>query len=365
MFDRLPDYPWQKLIPYRELASGHPEGLIDLSVGSPVDPTPQVVQEALLAASNAPGYPSTWGSTELRNAIAQWYSRRRGVPGLAIDEVMPTIGSKEFISWLPVLLGLGPEDLVVQPEIRYTAYEVGAALAGAKILASDDPAQWPTNTKLVWLNSPANPHGAVIGKDQLRIAVARARELGAVIVNDECYAEMGWEPPYDEARIPCILDPGVVGANRDGVLSIYSLSKQSNLAGYRAAFAAGDEKLIRGLVNLRMHAGMMTPYPVQQAMIAALNDEDHVALARSLYRDRREVMLKALARAGFEVSASEAGLYLWATDGQDCWSTVDRLARLGVLVVPGDFYGERGRNFIRVSLTAADEQISRAASRML
>jgi succinyldiaminopimelate transaminase len=365
VFDRLPEYPWQKLNPYREIASRHPQGLIDLSVGSPVDPTPEVVQKALLAASNAPGYPSTWGSVELRTAIAQWYARRRGVQGLSAEQVMPTIGSKEFISWLPVLLGLGPGDLVVQPEIRYTAYEVGAALAGAEILASDDPAQWPENTRLIWLNSPANPHGAVLGKVQLRNAVARARELGAVIVNDECYAEMGWVAPYDQERIPCVLDPEVVGESFDGVLSIYSLSKQSNLAGYRAAFAAGDEKLIRGLVNLRMHAGMMTPHPVQQAMIAALNDDAHVASAKAVYLKRRTVMLGALVAAGFQVEASEAGLYLWATDGGDCWATVARMADLGILVVPGDFYGERGEKFIRVSLTATDEQISQAAERML
>jgi succinyldiaminopimelate transaminase len=363
VFDRLPEYPWQKLNPYRELATSHPEGLIDLSVGSPVDPTPEVVQKALLAASNAPGYPSTWGSPELRAAIAQWYARRRGVEGLSIDQVMPTIGSKEFISWLPVLLGLGTGDVVVQPEIRYTAYEVGAALAGAEILASDDPAQWPANTRLIWLNSPANPHGAVMSKVSLRAAVQRARELGAVIVNDECYAEMGWEAPYE--RIPCVLDTDVVGNSLDGVLSIYSLSKQSNLAGYRAAFAAGDEKLIRGLVNLRMHAGMMTPHPVQQAMIAALNDDAHVAEARATYQKRRIVLLDALQSAGFKVVASEAGLYLWATDGGDCWSTVERFAKRGILVVPGDFYGERGERFIRVSLTATDEQINRAAKRML
>jgi succinyldiaminopimelate transaminase len=365
VFDRLPEYPWQKLNPYREIASAHPDGLIDLSVGSPVDPTPEVVQKALLAASNAPGYPSTWGSPELRTTIAQWYARRRGVAGLSVDQVMPTIGSKEFISWLPVLLGLGPGDVVVQPEIRYTAYEVGAALAGAEILASDNPALWPKNTRLIWLNSPANPHGAVMSKQELTLAVRRARELGAVLVNDECYAEMGWEAPYDTERIPCVLDPEVVGPSLEGVLSIYSLSKQSNLAGYRAAFAAGDEKLIRGLVNLRMHAGMMTPYPVQQAMIAALNDDAHVAEARATYRGRRIVLLEALRSAGFEVVASEAGLYLWATDGGDCWSTVERLARRGILVVPGDFYGERGQKFIRVSLTATDEQIYRAAKRML
>ncbi len=364
MFDRLPEYPWQKLRPYRELASRHPEGSIDLSVGNPVDPTPKVVQKALDEASDSPGYPTTWGEHSARQAVCDWYATRRMSAGLSPEQVLLTIGSKEFISWLPLMLGIGPGDVVVQPTYAYTAYEVGAKFCGADIFVGDDPAEWPENTRLIWLNSPGNPSGEVLSIERLRVALARARELGAVIVNDECYAELGWSGDY-ETYIPCMLDPDVTDGDLDNVLSIYSLSKQSNLAGYRAAFAAGDEKLIKGLVNLRMHSGMMVPLPVQKAIAAALGDHEHVAKQKEIYRRRRDILLPAVRAFGFEISNSEAGLYLWATRGNDCWQDIQELAELGIVAVPGEFYGEAGKKFVRFSITATDDEIQRAAERLL
>ena len=363
MFDRLPEYPWQKLKPYREIAAQHPAGVIDLSVGNPIDPTPQIVQAALDLASDSHSYPTTWGELETRAAIASWYLLRRRVPGLTTEQVLPTIGSKEFISWLPLMLGLTASDVVVQPRLAYTAYEVGAAFAGCELVSSDDPAHWPANTKLIWLNSPGNPSGKVLGISELRSAVARARELGAVIVNDECYAELGWEGEWNDF-IPCILDPKVTDGDNKNILSIYSLSKQSNLAGYRAAFAAGDGDLIAGIVNLRMHSGMMVPTPVQKAIAAALSDYSHVALQKEIYRKRRETLLPALIAAGFSISSSEAGLYLWVTKGENCWKTIAELANIGIVAVPGDFYGVAGRDYVRFSITATDHEISRAVSRL-
>jgi succinyldiaminopimelate transaminase len=363
VFQGLPEYPWQKLKPYRESAARHKGGAIDLSVGNPIDPTPQVIQSALDAASDSPGYPTTWGDVLARQAVADWYSRRRRSPGLSADQVLLTIGSKEFISWLPIMLGIGAGDVVVQPRLAYTAYEVGAAFAGADIFVGDEPNDWPNNTRLIWLNSPGNPNGSVHSVEFLKRALARARELGAVIVNDECYAEMGWTAPWDD-YIPCMLDPDVTGGDLTNVLSIYSLSKQSNLAGYRAAFAAGDERLIKGLVNLRMHSGMMVPTPVQKAMVAALSDDLHVATQREIYRKRREVLLPALQAYGFEVQDSEAGLYLWATKGQECWETIAELAEMGIVAVPGEFYGEAGKDFVRFSITATDKEVFEAANRL-
>lgn len=363
MFDRLPEYPWQKLKPFRDLAAKHVDGAIDLSVGNPIDATPEVIQDALDSASNSPGYPTTWGDATARKAVADWYARRRRAPGLTAENVLLTIGSKEFISWLPIMLGVGPGDVVVQPKLAYTAYEVGAAFAGAEIFVGDEPSNWPSNTKLIWLNSPGNPNGAVHSVEFLKAALVRARELGAVIVNDECYAEMGWDEPWSQ-YIPCMLDPEVTGGDVTNVLSIYSLSKQSNLAGYRAAFAAGDKNLIAGLVNLRMHSGMMVPMPVQKAMIAALGDDKHVQEQKAIYRRRREVLAPALKAYGFEIQDSEAGLYLWVTKGQDCWQTIEELANLGIVAVPGEFYGEAGRNFVRFSITATDKEIIEAASRL-
>ena len=364
MFTGLPDYPWKSLKPYSEKAAKHKDGAIDLSVGSPIDPTPDSVQQALKKFSNAPGYPSTAGTLEFRESVAQWFARRRQVPGLHPDQVMPTIGSKELISWLPTFLGLGPGDVVVQPKVAYTAYAVGAALSGATLVSEDDPDNWPENTKLIWINSPGNPDGKVLGVAGFAKAVAKARELGALLASDECYAELGWSEPWDKEVIPSVLDPRVCGDSHEGVLCVYSLSKQSNMAGYRAAFAVGAKDLIRDLVNLRMHTGMIMPFPTQQAVIAGLSDSSHVAIEKEIYSKRRATLLAAVTEYGFEVTDSEAGLYLWATMGQDCWSTVDQMAELGIVVVPGSFYGEHATKHVRFSLTATDNDITRAALRL-
>ncbi|MFZ4117578.1 MAG: succinyldiaminopimelate transaminase [Rhodoluna sp.] len=362
MFDRLPEYPWQKLKPYQAIAEKHANGMVDLSVGSPVDPTPKVIQEAIRDATNAPGYPSTAGSLEFREAVAEWFGRRRGVE-LSSDQVMPTIGSKEFISFLPLMLGLGKGDVIVQPSVAYTAYVVGAALSGAEIISEDDPAKWPENTKLIWINSPGNPDGRVLDVDEMKACVKRARELGAVLASDECYAELGWGR-WAEERIPSVLDPRVCEGSYDNLLAVYSLSKQSNLAGYRAAFVAGPENLIKPIVNIRMHSGLIMPAPVQKAVIAALKDEEHVAIEREIYRKRREVLLEAVKAYGFEISDSEAGLYLWATLGEDCWATVTKMAELGILVVPGEFYQAQGSKYVRFSITASDEKVAEGAARL-
>jgi succinyldiaminopimelate transaminase len=356
----LPDFPWDRLVPYRERAARHPDGVVDLAVGSPVDPTPAVVREALAAATDAPAYPQTSGTPELRQAIADWYGRRRGVT-LEPRNTLPTIGSKELVALLPTLLGLGAGDVVVHPTAAYPTYEVGARIAGASPLASDDPDAWPAATRLVWLNSPRNPDGQVLGIPFLRRAVERARELGAVIANDECYAELNWA---SDAPVPSILDRAVIGDSRRLVLSVYSLSKQSNLAGYRAAFVAGCGDLIAELLEVRKHAGLIPPLPVQVAMLAALGDDAHVAAQKERYRARRALLVPALEAAGFRIDESTAGLYLWATRGEDSWSTVGWLAELGIVVAPGAFYGAAGREHVRIALTGSDERIAAAAERL-
>ena len=363
MRGRLPDYPWDAMTPYAEEAARHPDGALNLSVGSPVDPSPASVREALAAATDAHAYPATAGSAGLREAIAEWFARRRGVTVLP-SAVLPTVGSKELVALMPFLLGLGSEEAVVFPRIAYPSYQMGAALVGADAVPSDDPAEWPEHTRLVWLNSPSNPDGRVLDVEALRTAVTRARELGAVVVGDECYAEFGWESPWDAERIPSILDPRVVGDDHRGVLSAYSLSKQSNLAGYRAAFVAGDPELIARLLTVRKHAGLMQPAPVQAAMIAALGDEAHVDEQRERYRARRAVLRPALEAAGYRVEGSEAGLYLWATRGLDAWESVGEFARLGIVVGPGHFYGDHSPQHVRLALTASDAAIAAAADRL-
>lgn len=357
----LPDFPWDLLTPYAEEARAHPRGIVDLSVGSPVDPTPEAVREALAAATDAHAYPATAGSPALREAIVAWYARRRDVPDLTPANVIPTIGSKEFVALLPTLLGLRPGDVVVQPTAAYPSYAVGAAVVGATVLSSDEPEEWPAETRLVWLNSPGNPDGRVHSVEFLRRAVARARELGAVIANDECYAELDWS---GDAPTPSILHPDVTQGSRRLTLSVYSLSKQSNLAGYRAGFVAGCSELVGELLTARKHLGLMPPAPVQAAMIAALGDETHVARQKQLYRRRREALAGALTASGFRIDGSQAGLYLWVTRDEDCWQTVAALARDGILVAPGAFYGEAGARHVRVALTATDERVDEAVSRL-
>ncbi|GAA5028665.1 succinyldiaminopimelate transaminase [Microbacterium fluvii] len=363
VFD-LADYPWDAVAPYAARARAHADGIVDLSIGSPVDPTPDVVAAALKSATDAHAYPQTVGAPALREAIVEWFSRRRGVSSLTVDQVLPTVGSKELVALLPLLLGLGPGDVVVHPRAAYPTYEVGARLVGATPLAEDDPAAWPAGTRLVWINSPGNPDGRVWDATALAVAVARARELGAVIAGDECYAELGWDAPWDCQPIPSVLDPLVTGGSAEGVLAIYSLSKQSNLAGYRAAFLAGDGELVSRLLTSRKHLGLMLPLPVQAAMTVALGDDAHVAAQKELYRTRRAVLKPAVEAAGFRIDGSEAGLYLWATEGRDAWESLGRLADLGILAGPGHFYGAHFGEHIRLSLTATDERIAAAAARL-
>ena len=365
----LPDFPWDTLAPYGKTARQHPDGLIDLSVGCPVDPTPGPVRRALADAADAPGYPTTPGSAELREAVSSWFARRRGVPGIDPAAVLATVGSKEFVAWLPSLMGLGEGDVVVHPEVAYPTYDVGARLAGAMPLPADDVAAWSArpDIRLVWLNSPSNPTGAVLGIEHLRAVVAAARRTGAVVASDECYALLPWSEPWAGEGVPSILDPRVCDGDHDGLLAVHSLSKQGNMAGYRAAFVAGDPVLVSRLLEIRKHAGMMVPAPIQAATAIALNDDGHVAEQRAAYGRRRRVLIGALEAAGLVVEESQAGLYLWvraAGAGQDCWQTVGDLAALGILVAPGAFYGPSGVRHVRVSITADDGAVAAAAMRL-
>ena len=364
MNSRLVEYPWRGLDRFREIASSHPEGLIDLSIGSPIDPTPQPIRDSLSQASNSPGYPRTAGTAELKSAVVDWFARRRGIPNLDSQQVLPTVGSKEFISLLPLFLGLSERDAVVQPSVAYTAYGVGAKLVGCELVSSDDPSEWPGNTKLIWINSPSNPTGSVLTANHLRAAVERARGLGAVVVNDECYAELAWEEPWRSDGVPSILDPSVIQGDFRSVLAIYSLSKVANLAGYRLGLVAGDPNLISDLLNTRMHAGLMMPGPMQSAMTAALKVDDYLPAVLASYGERRELLSQAFVRAGFQVESSEAGLYLWLRSPYSCWEAIARLAAVGVLVAPGEFYSPAAGNHLRVALTVSTEQAQAVGARL-
>jgi succinyldiaminopimelate transaminase len=338
----------------------HPGGIVDLSVGTPVDPVPDVVRAALRAADDSPGYPATAGTAALREAAAGWLGRRHGV---TVDPaaVLPVIGTKEFIASLPTLLGCGPGDIVGYPALAYPTYDVGARLAGARPVPADGVVSLgPERVSLLWLNSPANPTGQVLPAEHLRKVVSWARERGTVVASDECYIELGWD-----ATPVSLLHPDACGGSHQRLLAVHSLSKRSNMAGYRAGFVTGDPALMAELLEIRKHAGLMVPAPVQSAMTAALTDDAHADEQRARYAARRERLWPALEAAGWTVQHSEAGLYLWATHQDlDCRASVERLAKAGILVAPGEIYGPGGARHIRVALTATDERIDAAVARL-
>ena len=366
---RLPEYPWDELAPIAEKARAFPGGAVDLSVGTPVDPVPAVIQNALVAAANAPGYPLTAGTPELRSAAAGWLARSLDVHVDPVT-VLPVIGTKEFIAWLPTMLGLGQADTVLYPSLAYPTYGIGAKLCGAASAAVDvaDSALnhgaldgVPASSRLLWVNSPSNPTGRVLPAASLRDAVAWARARGAVLASDECYIELGW----DTSPVS-VLHPSVRGDSLDGVLAVFSLSKRSNLAGYRAGFVTGDPALMKDLLLVGRQAGMIVPGPVQAAMVAALSDDAHAVEQKARYAARRAILAEGLTAAGFRIEHSEAGLYLWATrPGLDCWAACELLAtQCGLLVGPGSMYGPEGSAYIRVALTATDERVATAGDRL-
>ena len=356
----LPDFPWDSLADAKARAQTHPGGIVDLSVGTPVDPTPEIGRAALAGAADSPGYPQTAGTPALRAAIAAYLTGRWGAAGLDPEATLPVIGTKELVAWMPTLLGLGPDDLVVFPTMAYPTYEVGARIAGCRFVAADDPEELgDERPALVWLNSPSNPTGEILSGAELARRVAWARERGAVVASDECYGEFGWD-----AEPVSVLHPSVSGGDHRDLLALHSLSKRSNLAGYRAGFVAGDAGLVADLLAVRKHAGMIPPRPVQEAMRVLLGDQTHVREQYQRYRRRRARLRPALAAAGFTIEHSEGSLYLWATRGENGRSSVAWLAERGILVAPGDFYGAAAAEHVRVALTGTDERVAAAADRL-
>ena len=356
---RLPDFPWDSISSHAQQAAAHSDGIVDLSVGTPVDPVPDLIQEALRAASNSPGYPTTHGTDVLRAAAVAWMSRSTGAIALDPNDVLPVVGTKEFVAWLPTMLGLGASDRIVIPDLAYPTYDVGARMSSAEPVIAADPTQVSGDVSLVWINSPANPTGQVLDVQTLREIVAWARDRGALVVSDECYIELGWDK-----QPVSVLDERVCGGSTEGILALHSLSKRSNLAGYRFGFVAGDASVVSMLLALRKHAGMMVASPVQAAATVALNDDEHVRVQKDRYRARRDTLRPALEAAGFSIEHSNAGLYLWATRGQDALESLGWLAERGILAAPGTFYGSAGAQHVRVALTATDVRVAAAVARL-
>ena len=386
-------YDWSRIARFKQTAQtaqAAPGGMADLSVGSPVDPVPASVREALAAASDAPnahGYPVTAGTADLRGAIADWFRHLRGVDLEAVGaHVVPTVGSKEAVALMASLLHLGAGDVVVQPRVSYPTYEIGTQLAGATVLKVDDVADvesWAhvPGVRAVWVNSPSNPSGGVLDAAALRGIVEAARGIGAVVLSDECYALMDWrgvrasvslpsesnEPAsagaYSLTATPCALASAVCGGSAQGVLVLYSLSKQSNMAGYRTAFIAGDAALVDEMVGYRKQIGQIIPGPVQAAMAAGLRDVAAVRTQWERYRRRLLTLVDALRAYGYDAAMPDGALYVWvrARSG-DCWADMADLARIGIVPSPGEFYAAPA--YLRFAATASDATIDAAAARL-
>ncbi len=362
-----PPYPYDRLDALRETAKGVFGSAIDCSIGTPCDPPPADVVAALGTSGLERGYPTSAGSPQLRTAMANYMERRFGVE-VAPDGVAACVGTKEFVASTAQYLHLrDPEhDTVLFPEISYPTYAMGATLAGLRAvpvptsadgaLRLDEISAADAERALcLWTNSPSNPTGAL---DNLAVAAEWGRARQVPVLSDECYAEFTWSKPPQT----------ILAGGMSGVLAVHSISKRSNLAGIRCGFYAGDPELVAFLRGVRQHAGLMVPGPVQAAVAVAYDDDLHVEKQRAVYLARLNKLALALTSAGIPATVPEGTFYLWVPvpDGEsDSWSLAARLAeQAGLIVSPGDLYGEAGKQFIRIALVVPDEELDLVCDRL-
>ena len=374
-----PAYPYDRLAPLQEAAERVPGGMVDLSIGTPFDPPPDAVVAALGASGRERGYPPSVGTPAYREAAVGWLSRRFGV-SVPVSQAAACVGTKELVAGLPHWLRLRrpDRDTVLYPAVSYPSYAMGATLAGCRAVAVPMDEHWRLDLSAIdeadaaralclWVNTPGNPAG---GLDDLGAAAAWGRANGVPVLSDECYIEFTWDagdgagphaPVPGEVPGRTILEHGT-----EGVLAVHSLSKRSNLAGVRAGFYAGDAELVAYLSELRKHAGFLVPGPVQAAAVVAFDDDRHVDEQRARYWARLELMRSVLAGVGVDAPAPGGAFYLWAAaPGGDAWALARLLATEGgVLVSPGEFYGEAGAGHIRVAVVQPDERLALVGERL-
>jgi succinyldiaminopimelate transaminase len=368
---QLPPYPYERVAVLGKLAEALPGGVVDCSVGTPCDPPIPAVIEALAGSGSERGYPASAGSPALREAAAAWLERRFGLPPVPTESLVACVGTKELVASVPHMFQLRQpdRDTVLYPAVSYPTYAMGAAMAGCRAVPVPPPhgqlggldfgAVGESDTAralLLWSNSPSNPTG---GLGDLAAEAEWGRSHGVPVFSDECYAEFTWDGPPRS-----ILQYGL-----DGVVAVHSLSKRSNLAGLRVGFFAGDGELVEFLRAVRQHAGLMVPGPAQAAGVAALSDDDHVEEQRSRYRERLAFLADALTGFGCPVDLPAGGFYLWvpvpADRWDDAWSMAEELARgAGLLVSPGDLYGQGGAGFVRVAVVQPMDRLQLVADRL-
>ena len=354
-----PPYPYERLDEVIGLAEQHDGGAVDLSIGTPCDSAPPDVIAALSSVDTARGYPPSIGTVAFRKAAAAWVDRRLGATVDAGAEVAACVGSKEFVASTPQYLKLRDpsRDTVLYPAVSYPTYAMGATLANCRPVpyrSLDDIAPADAERALcVWVNSPGNPTGEL---QDLAAAADWGRARGVPVLSDECYAEFTWT-----GGPTTILRSGPAG-----VIAVHSLSKRDNFAGARIGFYAGDGELVRYLREVRKHAGLMPPGPVQAAAVIALGDDAHVDAQRERYLARLRRLQQVLAAADYPVELPAGAFYLWAAaPAGDAWAAARDLAkRAGIVVSPGEFYGPDSTGYFRVAAVQPDDRIELAAARV-
>tara|TARA_B100000029_G_scaffold139889_2_gene135033 strand:+ start:904 stop:2034 length:1131 start_codon:yes stop_codon:yes gene_type:complete len=362
-----PPYPYEQLNEFRVAAESLPGGAVDLSIGTPCDPVPEIVSKAFVSDSSiesARPYPASVGSDDFLRAVSEWLNRSLQVE-IPQTSIGACIGTKEIVTGIPSLLKLRTpdKDTVLYPAVSYPSYLMGAQLASCRSVAVPVDDNWRIDLSgideadieralCLWVNSPGNPAGAI---ENLAMIAEWGRANEVTVISDECYVEFTWDS-----------DPkSILQETKKGVIAVHSLSKRSNLAGMRVGFYAGDEEIVGYLREVRKHQGFMLPGPAQMAGIAALSDQTHVEIQKKLYFERLSKLIEIFRSLGIQAVMPKGSFYLWIeTPDVDEWGLVEMLAKnIGMVVTPGEFFGDQGKGHIRVAAVAADDQIELLAQR--
>lgn len=374
---QLPPYLFAAISRMIEAKRAEGVDVISLGIGDPDLPTPPHLIERLQQAATDPAnhrYPESEGLPELREAIARWYATRHGVSLDPASEVVVLLGSKEGIAHLPLcLIDTGDVSLITDP--GYPVYEVATMFAGGTSvriplteengwlpqLDDIDPAD-AARARILWLNYPNNPTGALADLPFFERAVAWARDNDVVIAHDLAYADV----TFDGYVAPSILE---VDGARDVAIEFNSLSKTFNMTGWRAAMAVGNAEVIDALTRVKTNMDSGLPQAIQQMAITALDDpRDAITSHNEIYQRRRDRAVEVLRELGLHLDPPKASLYVWARLPASEPSSGDFAARLvnetGVVVTPGASYGDAGEGYIRISLTVPDDRLEEALSRL-
>ncbi len=367
--EELPPYLFVRISQKIAERKSRGEKVISFGIGDPDIATPDSIIQRLCREAKVPGnhrYPETYGLPEFRRAIAQWYERRFGVVLDPDKEVLPLIGSKEGIGHIAFCF-IDPGDVALIPDPAYPVYSVSTMFAGGEAyfmpLTEDNgflpdlervPPEVARRAKVLWLNYPNNPTGAVAGIDFFKKAVAFAKKYDLVVCHDAPYTEVA----FDGYRPPSFLE--VPGAKDVGV-EFHSLSKSYNMTGWRVGMAVGNAQIRDALMRFKSNLDSGIPQAIQYAAIEALRgDQSCIEEHNAIYQRRRDRIVKVLREVGLRVTPPKASLYIWAGI-PDGYTSAEYATKLldgaGVVVTPGTGYGKCGEGYIRLSLTAADSEI--------